>query len=152
MGLLISSLQLLERRMRIDLRRSHTCVTQQFLYILQSRTVIQHSRSKRMWQHVGRAFLLRRYQRKALVDDAFYLRSRHPLAFVIPDQGFTVGYRRLLVTLCHIGDQRLLQLFAKGNDALFVPLAGHLQLMGGEVNILIVQGCHFCQSHSRLIE
>ena len=83
MGILIHFLQLFERRMRVDLRRRHTLMAQQFLHTLQSGTIVQHGGGKRMAQHVRRPFFLSSNPRQTGIDDTFHLVSRHSLALVV---------------------------------------------------------------------
>ena len=53
MSLFINSLQLLERRVGIDLRRTDALMSQQVLYTLQICAVIQHRRREGMPKHMG---------------------------------------------------------------------------------------------------
>ena len=151
MGILIHFFQLFERRMRIDFRRRHTFVAQQFLHAFQTGTIVQHGGGKRMAQHVRRPFFLSSNPRQTGIDDTFHLVSRHSLALVVLDQRPTVP-DGLLVTQGHLAAQCLLQFLTKRNDTLLISLARHLQLVRHEVDILIVQGCQLRQTHTSLIE
>ena len=136
--------------MCINLRGGHALMTQQLPYTLQLGTVVQHGRGKRMPQDVRGAFLHGRHHGKIMLDDGLHLTTCNATAFVIQYQGLFQPHR-LLITQSDIFHQRLLQLLAKGYDTLFVSFARDLQLVRGEVNVLIVQPHQLCQSDARLI-
>ena len=81
MSLFINSLQLLKRRVGIDLRRTDTLVSEQILNTLQICTVIQHRRGKSMPEHVGGAFLQGSNRRQILTYQTCGAVIRSPLSF-----------------------------------------------------------------------
>ena len=113
MSLFINSLQLLERRVGINLRRTDTLMSEQFLNTLQVCAVIQHRRGKGMPKHVGGAFLQGSNGRQILTYQAIHLRRRHPVSLVVQEESIA-ALLSLFVTDSPISVQGLSQLLSEG--------------------------------------
>jgi len=77
MGIFVNSLQLLEGGVRVDLRRTHTLMTEQVLHLFQTRTVVQHRSGKGVPQHVRGTLLHRGYLRQVVMYDVINLPTGH---------------------------------------------------------------------------
>ena len=153
MSLFIHSLQLLERGVGVDLRRTDALVTQQVLDAFKSGTIVQHGSGKSMTEHVGGTLLQGRDSRQVVPHNDIDLTIGHPLALVAEEQRPLVnGVLQRPVADFHIVEQGTAQLFTEGNDALLVPFTRHFQMACAEIHIRVIQPYQFRTSQTCLIE
>ena len=102
MGIFVNSLQLLEGGVRVDLRRTHTLMTEQVLHLLQARTVVQHRSGEGVPQHVRGTLLHRGHLRQVAAYGLVNLRAGDPTPPVRQQQRLRTLHHRLIPHL-HIG-------------------------------------------------
>ena len=142
MSLFIHSLQLLERGVGVDFRRTDALMSQQVLDSLKARAVVEHCRGKGVTQHVGRLLFHGGDGRQVLPNNQVDLITRHPLSFVAQEQG-AIRFAELILTHRHVVLQFCGEFFPEGYDALFVPLSRHFQLAGTKIDVLVIQSYQF---------
>lgn len=142
MGGLVYLFQFLECGVRVNLRRRHAFVTEQFLHAFQSRPVIEHRRGEGVPQHVWRTVLLGAHATKLFSHPVPHRRTVETEALAVYEKCAVVSYHAT-VSLFDIAFQLRFQFLAERYKALFVAFSRHLQLTVHEIHGLVVERDEF---------
>ena len=130
-------------------------MSEQLLDGLQVGVVVEHCSCKRMPEDMRAVALLRSDHREVLLDDCPHLgRCHSPSASLVEEEGF-VPCGVLSgegIALAEVAAQAVAELIAVRDDALFVSLAGHLQLHLIQIDILVVEAHELRESYASGIE
>ncbi len=151
MGVEIGLAQFVEGGVGIDLRSGDAFVAEEVFDGFKVGTVVEHSRGKGVTEHVGRALVGGRYQAEVVFDRLADLGRREPPALAV-DKKRSVVDAAHVAPLAEIGLQMGIEFGAKGDDAVFVTLAQHLDLTAGPTETVHVEPDEFGEAHAGGVE
>lgn len=151
MGLFVNSLQLLERRVGVNLRGGGTGMPQQTPNTFYACAIVEHRRCKRVPQHMRRQLFLRANHLQVGHHLLPHPATIHPFAFLGEKQSVAKP-RHMLVAHGDIPPERISDLVAEWYDALLVALASDLHMTCIVIHLPIIKPNKLGDSHPRLVE